>query len=160
MDKSILMMSLGDMVRQASPGGSFVRLVKDGKATRWCEVGDITARDKVGHAIRDAIWARRVNRGHAKTMVELFGTPDCQKVMTDEEQTREDLAQTALRKAVVDPAPDRPFHHAMLLGQEFGIDSQIVLDHHAPTILTQLLFNYDGHMMSASGTTESAEDDA
>jgi hypothetical protein len=108
-DKSILVLSLVDMVREASSdGGGFVKLIKEGNALQWCEVGDITARDKVGHAIRDAIWARQVNGGQAKTMVELFGTPGHQKKLSAVEQTIEDLAQAALRQATLGPI--RSFH--------------------------------------------------
>jgi hypothetical protein len=50
-DKSLLVISIVDTVRQLSPNGGFVRFCK--KQGCYVEIGDNLAREKVGHALRE-----------------------------------------------------------------------------------------------------------
>ena len=54
LDKSLVVISIVDVVR--SNGGGFVKRCP--KTKKWLEIGDQLAREKVGHALRDAISAR------------------------------------------------------------------------------------------------------
>jgi hypothetical protein len=49
-DKTSIVQSIVDQIRDASPHGGFVRKDTFGN---WYEIGTIAAREKVGHAIRD-----------------------------------------------------------------------------------------------------------
>ena len=55
LDKSLIVISIVDAFR--SVNGGFVRKLKGG-ATGWIDIGDQLAREKTGHALRDAINAR------------------------------------------------------------------------------------------------------
>lgn len=50
--KTLVVVSIVDMIRSLSPNGGFVKQDADGK---WYEIGDKLARAKVGHALRDLI---------------------------------------------------------------------------------------------------------
>jgi hypothetical protein len=50
-DKSLLVISIVDTIRQLSPNGGFVKFCK--KQNRYVEIGDNLAREKVGHALRE-----------------------------------------------------------------------------------------------------------
>lgn len=72
LEKTQVIAALIDKVRSESPGGGFVK--KDFYSSRWHEIGDEKARDKVGHAIRKAaeqlhasraVAASSPSRGHA-----------------------------------------------------------------------------------------------
>lgn len=54
LDKSLVVTSIVDLLRSKSPNGGFVRL----EGNQWYEIGDQLAREKVGHALRDAIKTR------------------------------------------------------------------------------------------------------
>jgi len=57
-DKSIIVASIVDRVREGSPiNGGFVK--KDVKTGRWMSIDEAVARDKVGHAMRDAVSASK-----------------------------------------------------------------------------------------------------
>lgn len=60
--RSVLVTSIVDAIKesQTSGRGGFVR--KDPATARWYEVADKTAREKVGHALRDAIKLRKQRR--------------------------------------------------------------------------------------------------
>ena len=53
MAKSLIVTSIVDDIRSKTPNGGFVKYLD--KAQCWVEIGDIMARDKVGHALRDCI---------------------------------------------------------------------------------------------------------
>ena len=52
LEKTQVIATVIDKVRNDSPGGGFVK--KDFYSGRWYEIGNEKARDKVGHAIRKA----------------------------------------------------------------------------------------------------------
>ena len=70
LDKSLLVIQIVDTVRGGSNGGGFVKRDEDG---RWIEIGDQLAREKVGHALRDAINAHESGKNRSKTVLELIG---------------------------------------------------------------------------------------
>eukprot|EP00543_Licmophora_paradoxa_P002668 CAMPEP_0202442830 /NCGR_PEP_ID=MMETSP1360-20130828/2192_1 /ASSEMBLY_ACC=CAM_ASM_000848 /TAXON_ID=515479 /ORGANISM="Licmophora paradoxa, Strain CCMP2313" /LENGTH=162 /DNA_ID=CAMNT_0049058307 /DNA_START=195 /DNA_END=683 /DNA_ORIENTATION=- len=55
MDKSLIVNKIVDEVRENTPSGGFVRKIT--KTGQWQVLDDTTAREKVGHAIRDALSA-------------------------------------------------------------------------------------------------------
>lgn len=52
-DKTLIVISIVDWIRQSDPCGHFVR--KDRRTGTWVDIGDQQAREKVGYALRDAI---------------------------------------------------------------------------------------------------------
>lgn len=52
-EKSLIVMEIVDAIREGSQCGGFVK--KDPKASRWYEVGDAVAREKVGQQLRDCL---------------------------------------------------------------------------------------------------------
>lgn len=52
-EKSVIIIRVVDIVRRRSPLGGFIRFCK--KTKRYLEIGDARAREKVGHAFREAI---------------------------------------------------------------------------------------------------------
>ncbi|CAB9502990.1 Nitrilase family, member 2 [Seminavis robusta] len=57
MEKTLIVTSIVDSVREASPSGGFVK--QDPKTKSWYEVGDAVAREKVGQLLREALSKRR-----------------------------------------------------------------------------------------------------
>lgn len=61
LDKSLIVIEIVDCIRSNSPNGGFVKQIKPrGEASildgpHWVEVGDALAREKTGHALRDAV---------------------------------------------------------------------------------------------------------
>lgn len=154
MDKSIMVFGLVDMIRQASlTGGGFVRRIKCNGKMNWCEVGDITARDKVGHAIRDAIWARQTNGGQVKTMLELFGASDVKRNTSEEEQAREGLAQAAVKQVHFGYQGS---HYNAMPQEQLCADSQIMTI--VPIIPTKL-YNYEDQKTSPNYVAPASERD-
>ena len=62
LEKSLIVSSIVDSVRQASPNGGFVREEKG----RWYEVGDHIAREKVGQCLRDSLHTKYKSSTKAK----------------------------------------------------------------------------------------------
>mmetsp|Transcript_28067 Transcript_28067/g.39453 ORF Transcript_28067/g.39453 Transcript_28067/m.39453 type:complete len:231 (-) Transcript_28067:96-788(-) len=60
LEKSLIVMSIVDMVRDNSPRGGFVKHVV--RTARWYEVGDHLAREKVGQALREALSSKDPER--------------------------------------------------------------------------------------------------
>ena len=54
-DKSLVVDQIVKTIKAASPDGGFIR--KDAETGRWCKISTQQARDKVGHAMRDAVQA-------------------------------------------------------------------------------------------------------
>ena len=72
-DKSLIVSSIVDAVREAGQGGGFIK--QDIKTQTWVEVGDDAAREKVGQMLREAMFQKdpaksqeRRNRRKAKAM--------------------------------------------------------------------------------------------
>ena len=59
MEKTLLVDSIVDQIREASPNGGFIKKDSDG---HWYEVGTQMACEKVGHAFRDCMTAQLRNR--------------------------------------------------------------------------------------------------
>ena len=53
MDKTFVVISIVNAIRDASPFGGFLK--KDKGTGRWISIGDLEAREKVGHCLRDMI---------------------------------------------------------------------------------------------------------
>jgi hypothetical protein len=51
-DKSLVVNSIVEQIREASPLGGFVKQDRDGY---WHEIGTAQAREKVGHTLRDCV---------------------------------------------------------------------------------------------------------
>jgi hypothetical protein len=95
LDKSLLVSSIVESVRQASPDGGFVK-ERDGQ---WFEVGDHMAREKIGQTFRDILHfkytsstkakkcRRKKLQGEIANEVEQF-TQDNAKVVTKFEQVK------------------------------------------------------------------------
>lgn len=64
LEKSLIVSSIVDSVRDASPDGGFVK--KDGG--RWYEVGDHIAREKCGQSFRDLLHEKYKSSTKAKKM--------------------------------------------------------------------------------------------
>ena len=64
MDKSLVVNDIVDDIQEQSPSGGFVKKVKGG---RWIVLDDTVAREKVGHAIRDALAAGVNKKSKSKT---------------------------------------------------------------------------------------------
>jgi|Transcript_3628 hypothetical protein len=64
LEKSLIVMSIVDTVRDNSPRGGFVKHVV--RTSRWYEVGDHLAREKVGQALREALVAKDPQKREAK----------------------------------------------------------------------------------------------
>ena len=62
LEKSLIVSSIIDMIREASPEGGFVKLI-DGI---WWEVGDNLAREKTGQALRDRLHGKYSSSSKAK----------------------------------------------------------------------------------------------
>ena len=65
LDKSLVVISIVDAIRTCN--GGFVK--RCNKTKRWIEIGDQSAREKVGHALRDAITARETEGFDPRTMI-------------------------------------------------------------------------------------------
>jgi len=52
-EKGLIVISIVDTVRQRTPNGGFIK--KDSKSGEWYEIGDHSAREKVGQTIREAL---------------------------------------------------------------------------------------------------------
>lgn len=57
LEKSLIVMSIVDTIRESSPTGGFVK--HDQRTGTWYEVGDHVAREKVGQALREALSHQR-----------------------------------------------------------------------------------------------------
>lgn len=55
LDKSVVVDQIAKTIKNTSPNGGFVK--KDEETGRWYKITDQAARDKVGHAMRDAVAA-------------------------------------------------------------------------------------------------------
>ena len=55
-EKSMIVVELLDIIRDASRGGGFVR--QNPKTKQWFEIGDVLAREKIGQTFRKALAAR------------------------------------------------------------------------------------------------------
>lgn len=66
LEKSLIVMSIVDIVRENSPQGGFVKY--NARTSRWHEVGDHLAREKVGQALREALHAQDPTKREAKKL--------------------------------------------------------------------------------------------
>ena len=64
MEKSLIVTTIVDAVRDVSPNGGFVK--KDPKTGVWYDVGDPLAREKIGQTIRDQLHSKYKSSTQAK----------------------------------------------------------------------------------------------
>ena len=108
MEKGAIVMKSVRWIRESCrDGGGFVR--KDSHSGQWFEIGDTLAREKVGHAIRDAVKARQ--RSERKVSgVAIVPAPangaalrDCPKATDSFSATTDSFSATTMRIADATP---------------------------------------------------------
>jgi len=116
LEKSLIVSSIVDSVRQASPDGGFVK-EENG---RWYEVGDHIAREKVGQCLRDSLHTKyksstKAKKSRRKQMEKRMGY-EVDRLMESNrdvaESTMEQISKSAKEGGSADERMERIFNQA------------------------------------------------
>jgi hypothetical protein len=131
-DKSLVVRSIVNDIKQA--GGRFLKYNFTTKT--WCELNDQQAKEKVGHAVRDAetVFQRRKNRKN-RHMISKDGTRTCIEksppVTSNLQQAFANLSTSLHRQSASEP------QHAHAIGHIQGVQHEFITSpDEAPSAVT------------------------
>lgn len=130
-EKSILIISVVGIIRSRSPEGGFVKFCPKNKC--YFEIGDVRAREKVGHSFREAV-SSGTHLSRAKTSSSSW-TPKCEKSIRNKSSAA--AMKNTNHNKLHEPLPYTAPQQTGLLemfAAEFNFDRRCSLDKHSTVL--------------------------